>query len=690
MPELFIETGTEEIPAGYIGPALEYFEKELTGFLKKNRIEAGSAKIFGSPRRLAVCVADVSARQEDVTEVMHGPSVKAAYDSEGKPTKAAIGFARGKGVDVESLTVVKTAKGEVVCATVEKKGVDTVKVLNEYLPQLISGAPFPKKMRWADKKIAFARPIHWIAAVFDGAPLSFSLDGIQCGNVSRGHRFLKPGTFEFSDLASYLDQCEKHFVTPDSAVREKSIEEQIQALAGEVGGVVKNDPGLLSEVANLVEYPTAIICDFDSRYLQLPQELLVMTMKVHQRYFPVWDAAEKLMPYFITVSNITPGPGDEIKNGNRRVLTARLEDARFFYEEDRKKKLEEFVDELKGVVFQKKLGTSHEKMIRFTALAEYLAQKVCPGDLEKVKRTALLCKADLVTAMVYEFPELQGIMGGYYAEHSGEDAEVALAIKEHYRPAFAGDGPPSNSAGAAVAIADKLDTITGCISVGLIPSGSEDPYGLRRHSLGVIQIILDRGWQISLNGLINREIKLLEGKTKLSPEETSAHVLDLFRQRFKTLLSGEDFPYDAIDAVLSTGFDSLVDSRRKVAALSDLKKQTWFESLAIAFRRVASILTDEAPGEARPELFEEAAEKALHEKYLEIKEPIERYIAEKKYAEALAKIVEIKSAVDQFFDKVMVMVDDDALRKNRMHLLYGISRLFSQLADFSKIVVNKG
>jgi glycyl-tRNA synthetase beta chain len=690
MPELLIEIGSEEIPAGYIGLALDYLETELTGFLKNNRLEAGEAKTFGTPRRLVVCVSDVSARQEDVTEIMHGPNVKAAYDAEGKPTKAAIGFARGKGIDVEKLTVVKTAKGEVVCATVEKKGEDAVKALNEYLPGLISGIPFPKKMRWAEKKVAFARPVHWVASLFGGATLNFSMDGIQCGNDSLGHRFLNPDKFQFNDLNSYLAQCDKHFVAVDREGREKLIAEQMQVLASEVGGVIKDDPDLLSEVANLVEYPTAIRCDFESQYLELPKELLVMTMKVHQRYFPIWDAEDKLLPYFITVSNIKPGPGDEIKNGNKRVLRARLEDARFFYDEDKKKKLEDFVDELKGIVFQKKLGTSFEKMERFTKLAEHISHNVCPDDKENVKRAALLCKADLVTAMVYEFPELQGVMGGYYAEHSGEDAETALAIKEHYRPAFAGDDPPSNSIGASVAIADKLDTIIGCISVGLIPSGSEDPYALRRHSLGIIQIILDRDWQISLGYLIDKEIQLLEGKAKLSAEDTKNHVLDLFRQRFKTFLSGEDYPYDAIDAVLSTGFDSLVDSRKKVEALSELKKQTWFESLATAFRRVVSILTEDAPGEVDPKLLQEDAEKALYETYLVIKDPVEKSIADKKYPDALANIVEIKSAVDLFFDKVMVMVEDEAIKKNRLHLLYNISQLFSQLADFSKIVVKKG
>jgi len=464
----------------------------------------------------------------------------------------------------------------------------------------------------------------------------------------------------------------------------------MNALAEEVGGTVKEDPDLLHEVAYLVEYPAALRCDFDSKYLSLPQELLVMTMKRHQRYFPLSDSSGKLLPWFITVSNMKSGEGDQIKQGNKRVLKARLEDARFFYEEDKKKKLEEYVDELKGVVFQKKLGTSYEKMTRFAALSANLAEKVCPDDLSKVKRAALLCKADLVTQMVFEFPELQGIMGGYYADHSGEDPEVALAIKEHYRPAFAGDGLPENSVGAVVAIGDKLDTILGCISVGLIPSGSEDPYALRRHSLGIIQIILSRNWQVSLNDLIDSGIKLLKDKAQLSPEEIREHTLDLFQQRFKTMLSGEEFPYDAIDAALATGIDSLVDSRRKVIALSELKTQPYFEDLAIAFRRVVSILTEDAHGDVNVKLLQDPAEKSLYDKYLEIRQPVEKLIAEKKYAGALAEIVAIKGAVDRFFDKVMVMVEDDALRKNRMHLLYGISRLFSQLADFSKIVVKKG
>ena len=371
------------------------------------------------------------------------------------------------------------------------------------------------------------------------------------------------------------------------------------------------------------------------------------------------------------------------------MLRARLEDARFFYDEDRKRNLEDWVDQLKGVVFQKNLGTSYEKMERFSALAVELASQVCPQSVTQVKRAARICKADLVSQMVYEFPELQGIMGNYYAHHAGEDAEVARAIEEHYWPAFAGDRLPSSAVGAVLSVADKLDTILGCISVRLIPSGSEDPYGLRRGALGIIQIFLDRGWQVSLNRLVDKGIESLAGKAKLSPEEVRSHTRDLFVQRYKSLLSNDEFPYDAIDSVLSTGIDSLVDVKQKVIALSELKKQPHFEPLAIAFRRVVSILTDEAEGDLDSTLLKEPQEKKLYDEFLRVREPVRTHVGNKEFSQALERIVEIKPAVDDFFDHVMVMVKDNALRKNRMRLLYNVSTLFSQLADFSKIVLKK-
>ena len=690
MAEFFLEIGSEELPSGYVQLALDYMHKELASFFSKNRIDAKIPKTLGTPRRLIVSVKGVMAIQNDSVDEFLGPGISVAYDDQGQPTKAATGFARGKGIDVSDLTRKQTTKGEVICARVQNKGRATSSLLNDYLPQLINNIPFPKKMCWQNKSRPFARPLHWVTALFEGQALQFQFDGVTNDDISQGHRFLNPEKFRVKDLESYLVECEKHFLVVDPGIRKKTILEQVQQLAEKAGGHIKEDEELLDLVNFLVEFPVAIKGDFDSGFLVLPQELLVITMKYHQKYFPVWDKEEKLLPCFITVSNMPASGGNEIQKGNERVLRARLEDARFFYDEDRKKKIEDFVEPLKGVVFQKKLGTLYEKMERISGLAGILCNRTCPDKQSQALRAGRLCKADLVTLMVYEFPELQGIMGGYYAAHSGEAPEVSQAIKEHYRPAFAGDAPPESELGAVIAVADKLDTILGCIGVGLIPSGSEDPYGLRRNALGIIQIFLCWGWQVPLINLIEDGLRSMGSKLKLEPEAIKKHVLDLFSQRYKSHLNAEGFPHDAIDCVLSTGLDSIVDIKGKVAAFSDLKKQPYFEPLAIAFRRVVSILKEGFEGEVDPGLLNEPAEKKLFEAYLEVRDPVLRHIQNKEFDQALEKIAEIKPAVDGFFDEVMVMVEDVSLRNNRLYLLHQISGLFSGLADFSRIILKKG
>ena len=688
MPEFFIEIGSEEIPSGYVEPALLYMREELASFFTRNKIQAGAPQVLGTPRRLVLSVKGVDVLQEDSVDFFQGPSISVAFDDQGEPTKAAIGFARGKGLDVSDLTKESTPKGEVVCARVEKKGRPTQDHLNEFLPKFIGNIPFPKRMRWQNKARPFARPLHWITAIFNDKPLQFNFDGIECGQFSPGHRFLKPDKFEVKNLSSYLEQSANHFLMVDPELRKQKILEQVQKLAQEAGGSVEEDLSLLNAVNFLVEYPVAIRGDFDPCFLELPKELLVMTMKYHQKYFHVSDEKENLLPYFITISNMPES--HQIKNGNERVLRARLEDARFFYNEDKKKQLDDFVGEMKGVVFQKKLGTLYEKMERVSGLSGVLSNFVCPDKQKQALRAGRLCKADLMTLMVYEFPELQGIMGGYYATHSGEVPEVAQAIKEHYRPAFSGDAPPESELGAIIAVADKLDTIIGCIGVGLIPSGSEDPYGLRRNALGIIQIFLCWGWQVPLINLIEDGLRSMGSKLKLEPEAIKKHVLELFSQRYKSHLDAEGFPHDAIDCVLSTGLDSIVDIKAKVVAFSDLKKQPYFEPLAIAFRRVVSILKEGADGQVDPLLLNEPAEKKLFEVYLKLHEPVLRHIQKKEFDQALEKISEIKPAVDRFFDEVMVMVEDVSLRNNRLYLLHQISSLFSGLADFSRIILKKG
>ena len=687
MPELFLEIGAEEIPARFMSLALDYLEKEIPSFLKKNRIQASEPRVMGSPRRLVISFDEVGNQQEDIVETHFGPNVKLAYDAKGAPTKSALGFARGKGIDPSQLTLEKTPKGEVVCARIEKTGQPTATILNNFFPILISKIPFPKKMRWGNRETPFVRPLHWIVALFGSKPLNFSYEGIPCTDISRGHRFMHSDFFKVNGMDDYLKSCEKYFLMIDPVVRKKSIVDQVTSLANEVGGAVELDPELLEEVNYLVEYPFAIRGNFEKQFLELPRELLITTMKYHQKYFSLKNKHGDLLPYFITISNVQPGPGGEILRGNERVLRARLQDARFFFDEDRKKRLEDFVELLKDVTFQKSLGTSYEKVNRIVALTEFLATEVCPEQIKQASRAAWLCKADLVTQMVYEFPELQGVIGGYYADHSGEDPEVGLAIKEHYRPAFSGDSLPSSPAGSIVSIADKLDTILGCIGVGLLPSGSEDPYSLRRHSLGIIQTIISQNWQVSLDELIQKGINLLKDKTKLTSDEIHMHTQVLFSQRYKTILIGEEYPYDAIDAVLSTNIDSLVDVRQKVVALSDLKKQPYFEPLAITFRRVVSILNEESDGDIQTSLLSEPAEKKLYDEYRRVKEPVENHLSKKQFPQALEKIVEIKETVDEFFAHIMVMTKEDELRKNRLRLLKHISLLFSNIADFSKIVL---
>ena len=687
MPELFLEIGAEEIPSRFMGLALGYLEKEIPSFFKKNRIQASKPRVMGSPRRLVISFDEVDNQQEDIVETHFGPNVKLAYDEKGNPTKSALGFARGKGIDPSQLTLEKTLKGEVVCARIEKTGQPTATILNNFFPILISKIPFPKKMRWGSRETPFVRPLHWIVALFGSKPLNFSYEGIPCADVSRGHRFMHYDFFKVNGMDDYLKSCEKYFLMIDPVVRKKSIVDQVTSLADEVGGTVELDPELLEEVNYLVEYPFAIRGNFEKHFLELPRELLITTMKYHQKYFSLKNKRGDLLPYFITISNVQPGPDGEILHGNERVLRARLQDARFFFDEDRKKRLEDFVELLKDVTFQKSLGTSYEKVNRIVALTEFLATEVCPEQIKQASRAAWLCKADLVTQMVYEFPELQGVIGGYYADHSGEDPEVGLAIKEHYRPAFSGDSPPSSPVGSIVSIADKLDTILGCIGVGLLPSGSEDPYGLRRHSLGIIQTIISQNWQVSLDALTQKGINLLKDKTKLTSDEIHMHTQVLFSQRYKTILIGEEYPYDAIDAVLSANIDSLVDVRQKVVALSDLKKQPYFEPLAITFRRVVSILNEESDGDIQTSLLSEPAEKKLYDEYRRVKEPVENHLSKKQFPQALEKIVEIKETVDEFFEHIMVMTKEDELRKNRLRLLKHISLLFSNIADFSKIVL---
>lgn len=682
--ELFLEIGTEEIPAGFLRKALSDMEAVIRKELENARIGHGEVVTLATPRRLALCVKDVAAVQPDAEITALGPAKKVAFDESGKPTKAAEGFARGQGVDVSALTVVSTEKGEYVAATRKETGRPTSQILGEILPRLVSGISFKKSMRWGNYDVRFARPMHWIVALFDGVVVPFSFGPVESGSMSRGHRFMADSTFPVRDFAHYLDECERHFVIPDPEKRKEIIRREVGRLAASAGGSIIPDEELLEQVAFLVEYPSAVLGSFSPEFLQVPREVLITSMREHQRYFSLVDKEGKLLPNFITINNtLTEDPSVVVK-GNQRVLRARLSDARFFFDEDRKVRLESRVEALKGVVYQAKLGTSYEKMERFRELAKWLSSSLNPSVADKACRAATLCKADLVSGMVGEFPEVQGIMGREYALHDGEDAEVANAIAEHYLPIQAGGELPSSDIGAFVSLADKMDTICGCFGVGLIPTGSADPYALRRAALGIINIILQRGYRLSLESFVAASLDLLAPKLTRERATVQADVLDFFRGRFVNLFI-DRFPVDAVEAVVSASFDDLNDAAARIAALAEFKTRPDFEPLAQAFKRVCNIVKEGVDVPVKEELFQEQAEKDLYAAFREMAERTTAEVADGRYLEALTGIAGLKERVDDFFDKVMVMAEDEHIRTNRLALLTCIARLLGKIADLAKI-----
>ncbi len=684
IKELFLEIGTEEIPAGFIPRAMAEMEAMITKELTNARLAFGEVKTLATPRRLVLVVRDIPAMQPDAEITATGPSKKAAYDAEGKPTKAAEGFARGQGVDVSELGSVVTEKGEYLAVTKQVAGRPTHELLSEILPELVVNIPFKKSMRWGDLDVRFARPIHWIIALFDGVVVPFSFGNIDSGSVSRGHRFMANTAFPVRDFSHYLEECERHFVIVDPERRKEIIRRETHRVAKSTGGHLLPDEELLEQVTYLVEYPSAVVGTFSPDFLAVPKEVLITSMRSHQRYFSIVDENGKLMPCFITINNTLAEDTSVVVKGNERVLRARLSDARFFFEEDKKVKLDERVEALKKVVYQQKLGTSFDKMERFKAVAEGLAEKLNPAVKEQTSRAAWLCKADLVSGMVCEFPEVQGVMGREYALLEGVDADIANAIAEHYLPVQAGGELPASDIGAFVSLADKMDTICGCFSVGLIPTGAADPYALRRATIGIISIILEKGYRLSLSALISRSLDLLEAKLNRPKAQIQDDVLEFFRGRFVNLL-GNDFPGDAVEAVVSVSFDDLADARDRVKALAEFKSHPDFEELAVAFKRIGNIIKDGTDAPVDPALFQDAAEGGLYESFQMVKSSVDVSIANNAWLDALTEIATLRGPVDTFFDKVMVMAEDERVKNNRLALLTAIARMIGRIANFARI-----
>ena len=681
--DLLLEIGTEEIPAHAMPGLLQELGERAEKALGELRLAHGGVRTLGTPRRLALIVEGLAEKQADVAEEKRGPSVQVAFDAAGKPTKAAEGFARGQGVKAEDLVT----RDGYVYALVQETGEPAEKVLEKLLPELICGLPLPNSMRWGDLDFRFIRPLRWLVALYGEEVVPFELARVKSGNTSRGHRFLSTGDFTIQDAAHYEEACEKAFVIVDPARRKALIEQGLAEEAKAHGGTAEITPNLLEEVLYLVEYPTALAGRFEEKYLALPPEAVITPMRDHQRYFPVKAADGSLMPLFLTVRNGGAEYLQTVQHGNERVLRARLADAQFFFDEDRKKSLEEHLEKLKTVVFQEGLGTLYDKSLRLEELAGRIADALGASAAEKkaAQRAAKLAKADLVTGMVMEFTELQGVMGKEYARLDGEGEEVALAVDEHYMPRFAGDELPQTKAGIIVSLADKMDNIVATFSRGLIPTGSQDPFALRRQALGLVNSIIKAELSLSLVDLVSWAMDLLALKETKEREKMQTDVADFMRLRLKNVLGEAGIRYDVADAVLG----DIDDIGRVMLAAKAVQEQLSAPDTAKAvqsFVRAANLAAKAETAEIDESLFETDEERELMKAYTSAKSAAESLLEAHDYVGAIDDFKDLADPIDAFFDGVMVMADDVAVRRNRLALLKAIDNLLLQVADFSKIV----
>lgn len=686
--EFLLEIGMEEMPARFLGPALNQLREMAESALKENRLGYEKIKTYGTPRRLVLFVSGLTDVQEPLVEEVKGPAKKVAFDADGRPTKAARGFAASRHVSIGELKVKPVNGIDYLFAVRYEPGRPAADVLAELCVDWVKGLHFPRPMRWGDLDVRFARPIRWLLALLNNDVIKFKYAGLTSGRRTYSHRFLGGRTFEVGNPAGYFVTMKLNYVIVDPEERKRIIREQVQELAMQVGGVVKEDEKLLAEVAGLVEYPTAFCGSFEEHYLSLPQEVLITPMREHQRYFPVFDDEGNLLPKFIGVANSAAKYIDKIRAGNEKVLRARLADAEFFYREDIKEPLAQKVPGLKKIVFQEDLGTVYEKMERIRSLATEFAGILGWGERvrKQINRAAFLAKADLVTNMVYEFPELQGVMGREYALRAGEEPAICEAIFEHYLPRYAGDDLPATPAGRILSISDKLDNIVGSFGIGMQPTGSQDPYALRRQALGICNILLDAGMHLSLKDMISRAYAGYGDKLKLGLNEVLGSLQEFFRQRLKGILAEEGFTYDTIDAVLAVGFDDFAETMNRAQALADFRENQAFQNVITVFSR-ANNLAGKADGTpVDTGAFQDPAERELYEEFIGVKNDVERALKERDYLAALVEFTRLHRPIDRFFNSVMVMDEDPLLRRNRLALLKNITLLVKRVADLSKVV----
>lgn len=681
---LAFEIGTEEIPAFDLAGAVKQLTTMAPSLLDDAAIPHGAVNIFSSPRRLIVIAEEIPEATEEKNEVFKGPSAKIAFDAEGNPTKAAQGFARGKGVDPSSLVV----EDGYVYARTHTPSVNAASLLSSVLNKIIHGLSWPRSQRWGVQSEYFTRPVRWIVALFGNEVIDFTFAGLVAGRTTYGHRFLAPGPFEVADADSLVDVVRSASVVPSEAEREQVILEGVAKAEAETGFTAVLHPKTLVEVINLAEYPTVLVGTFDEEFLKVPEEIIVDAMLVHQRYFPLYDKDGKLTNRFIVVSNGDPACAETIVDGNERVVRARLYDAKFFYDEDLKQPLESYVDHLGEVVFQEKLGTMLDKTNRIQRLADHLAEDagLAGQDLSDVERAARLCKADLVTSAVVEFTSVQGVMGSYYAAASGETAQVAQAIEQHYRPRFAGDEAPDTVVGKIVAIADKLDTVCGLFAVGQGPTGSSDPFALRRSAIGIVAMLSGKdAVEVSLVAAIDAALaSYAQQGIEFDSDAARRDVIEFFITRTKVMMRDAGNSIDAIDAVLSAGIQEPVELINRVSALEAARSEQpeVFEDLATAYARANNLCDSKLGTEVNEGLLSEV-EQALVRAVGQAESNVASALENNNYAAALSELAALRKPIDLFFENTMVMDEDQTLRENRLRLLNSFVAVFANVADFA-------
>lgn len=683
--KLLFEIGMEEIPARFLKQALVDLKNNLEKKLTENRISFEEIKTFGTPRRLILC-SEISEIQAELNELNMGPSKEIAF-KDGVLTKAGLGFVKAQGVDEKNIEIVKTEKGEYIAVRKYSEAGQTKKVLPEILKSLVLELTFPKSMKWADKTLRFARPIEWFLALFGKEIVEFEVEGLKSSNTSKGHRFFGKD-FTVTDVEEYFEKIRENNVIIDIDERKKLVEELIGKFLSEDEQVII-DKDLLDEVTNLVEYPYPIIGTFSEEFLEVPQEVLIISMQVHQRYFPILNKQGKLLPKFVVIRNGIDY-SENVKKGNEKVLSARLSDARFFYHEDLKIPLDNNVEKLKTVVFQKDLGTIYAKMKRSEKIAAYLVDKLgYKSKKEDILRTVRLAKADLVSNMIgeKEFTKLQGFMGADYALKLGENDNVSLGIKEHYYPRFQGDLLPSGIEGIIAGISDRIDTLVGCFGVGLIPTGSKDPFALRRAALGIVNIIIASNISVSLRELVNVSLDALEadGVLKVERVKTETDVLEFFKQRIINVLSDMKYPKDIILSVVDRDADDIINCLEKVKVIVEYSRKDDFKKLLQTIKRVGNISKDNKDDEVNEKLFQNEYEKSLWKKSNKLTKVVDKLLIQKDYTEYLDTVLGMANDIDKYFENTIVMDENKEVKYNRINQMTYLTKIFTKMAYLNNL-----